>query len=167
MQNSDVVTIPHFPAIIIYDDAWLNIVVSADVFSKVAVSALINPSVLKGDVLFDANGDKWTYTRVSDGFKNTFLARLLAKTFYNPRLDATVIWNRAGSYSLDELKADVKLCVDKDDDIITQFEEGSVIKAAVDASSSFDEIMGVLNKYVFEVNEELLWKEQEAMGRAH
>jgi len=166
MQNSDVVTIPHFPAIMIYDDAWLNIVVSADVFSKVAVSALINPSVFKGDVLFDANGDKWTYTLVSDGFKNTFLVRLLAKTFYNPRLDATVIWNRLGSYSLDELKAGINLCVDKDDDIITQFEEGSVIKAAVDAAASLDEIVVVLNKYVFEVNEELLWKEQEAMGRA-
>ncbi len=111
--------------------------------------------------MFDSNNLKWTYRQTVESFKSNWFTRALAKTFYNPTLDAKVIWTSKGIYSIDELKEKINDCVDNDDDIITQFEEGDVIKSAVVRSSTIDEIIQVLNKYVFDVNEEELWKEQE------
>ena len=111
--------------------------------------------------MYDKQGNKWSYKQVSDKFKSTFLTKLLAKTFYNPLLEAKVIWTQVGSYQIKELQNKLKYCIDKDDDIITQFEEGDVIKSNLDKSDTFDNILEVLKKYVFEVNEEQLWKEQE------
>jgi hypothetical protein len=86
---------------------------------------------------------------------------LLAKTIYNPKLDATLEWRKIGNYNIAELKEAINRCVDKDDDIITQFAEGETIKEAVNSSDSFTKITKVLKKYVFEVNEEEMWQEKD------
>jgi len=52
--------------------------------------------------------------------------------------------------------------VDRGDDIITQFEEGEIIKGQINNCDSFENIIKTLDKYVFKVNEEELWKEQES-----
>ena len=60
------------------------------------------------------------------------------------------------------LKNDINNQVDRDDNIITQFEEGEIIKQKVENCDSFDDIVKTLDKYVFKVNETELWKEQES-----
>ena len=87
------------------------------------------------------------------------MTRILARTVYNPMLEARVIWTKESAYQLGDLKNVLKHCVDKDDDIITQYEEAFVIKSAIDKSDSFAALVAILNKYVFAVNEEELWKE--------
>ena len=61
-----------------------------------------------------------------------------------------------------QLKKDIFQQTDRDDDFLTQFEEGKVIKEKVKECESFDDIIRTLNKYVFKVNEEELGKEQES-----
>lgn len=147
-------TQPTFPLIVISNDNSLDLVPEEKYFSKVATSALIDPIAFQHNFLFDNSGNKWAYKQVSDKFKNTLLTRILAKTFYNPLLDAKVVWTKVGTYRLDELKEKLNNCVDKDNDIITQFEEADVIKSAISNASTFADVLKVLHKYVFNVNED-------------
>ncbi len=81
---------------------------------------------------------------------------------YNPQIRVTLKWTKIGDYKLGDLKNDIFKQTDRDDDIITQFEEGEIIKEKVKDCDSFDDIIWTLNKYVFKVDEEELWKEQES-----
>lgn len=154
-------TQPTFPLICITKGKYLDLIPAESYFSKVATSALIDPSIFDGTFLFDKTGNVWTYKQVSSNFRNNIWTKFLAKTFYNPLLEAQVIWKKVGSYHLDELKDKLKTCVDKDDDIITQFEEADIIKSSIEQAMTFDNVQHVLNKYVFDVDEKELWKEQE------
>ena len=158
-------TQPVFPLICITKDKWLGLVPAEYYFSKVATSVLSDASIFKDTVLFDQDGNIWSYQQVSDKFKNNFLTKFLAKTFYNPLLDAKVMWTKIGTYQIKELHDKLKSCVDKDDDINTQFEEADVIKSSLDQATTFADILKVLDKYVFNVNEAELRREQEGRLR--
>ena len=153
-------TQPLFPLICITKSNGIDLVPAESHFSKVAASALFNTSIFHNTLLFDKNYTIWKYQQVSDKFKNNLLTKLLAKTFYNPLLEAKIIWTNAGSFKLKDLQEKLKFCVDEDDDIITQFEEAEIIKASIDQATNFDEIIKVLEKYIFAVNEEELLKER-------
>lgn len=153
-------TQPTFPLIAISKDGSLNLVPEEGYFSKVATSALIDSTVFQDTILFDRDYRKWTYKQTSEKFKNTLLTRILAKTFYNPLLDAKIIWTNADTYQIGELKEKLKTCIDKDDDIITQFVEALVIKSAIDSAETFIDVLQILNKYIFAVNEHEIAHEQ-------
>ncbi len=154
-------TRPIFPLICISDGGGLDLIPDEKWLSRVSTLALIDPAYYNSFFCFDKDNQKWSYRQVADSFKNTWLTRVLAKTFYNPSHNARVIWELNGPYEINELKNQLNNCVDKDDDIITQFEEADIIKSAINTCSSFDEIIQVLNKYVFAVDEKELWKEQD------
>lgn len=154
-------TQPTFPLICIIKNKGIDLVPAENYLSKVATSALVDTSVTQNTLLFDNNGNVWSYKQVSDKSKNNYLTKFLSDTFYNPLLDAKVIWSNVGNYQIKELRDKLKSCVDKDDDIITQFEEAAVIKSSLDQANTFADILKLLNKYVFVVDEVELWKEQE------
>ncbi|MFT3705994.1 MAG: hypothetical protein QM802_26745 [Agriterribacter sp.] len=156
---------PVFPLICIAKESELELIPAESYFSKISTSALINESFFKDTLLFDGNGDIWSYKQVSDKFKRNFFTILLAKTFYNPLLDAKVIWTKIGSYEMNELKEKLNNCIDKDDDIITQFAEASTIKSSLSQAATFDDIIKVLNKYVFAVNENELYNNKENLAK--
>lgn len=64
------------------------------------------------------------------------------------------------AYKLDKLKRKIVKLVDKDDDGLTQYEDGEVIKKELDLCESFPEIIFVLKKFIFKVNEEELPREK-------
>jgi hypothetical protein len=152
---------PTFPLIYIFENESLDLILSEESFSKVSTLALINTTNFEKVILFDKGYQKWTYKQIADSFKNNWWTKLLAKTFYNPTLNAKVIWTLIGEYNLGELKNIVQVCIEKDDDIITQYEEAEVISNSIDKAETFEDILKVLNKFVFEVDEKKLWKEQE------
>ena len=117
---------------------------------------------MDGNVTFDADGQKWKCELVSNRVKNTFITRLLANTFYNPQVDVQYNWDKIGQYSLAELQSDLNVCIDKDDDLLTQFVEGDILKKAINRADTIEEIHITLNKYVFDANEEEIWKEHGA-----
>jgi|GEM_PF-6539080 len=104
---------------------------------------------------FDENGIIWKTTKISSEYPNNIWTRFLAYTIYNPTIKVDVNWSKE-SYKLEALKNDIKFQIDKDDDILTQFAEGEIIKQAIDNCISFDEIIHILNKYIFKVDEEIL-----------
>jgi hypothetical protein len=152
---------PTFPLIYISENESLDLILSEESFSIVSTLALINTTNFEKVILFDKGYQKWTYKQIADSFKNNWWTKLLAKTFYNPMLNAKVIWTLIGEYNLGELKNIVQVCIEKDDDIITQYKEAEVISNSIDKAETFEDILKVLNKFVFEVDEKELWKEQE------
>ncbi|OGX89223.1 hypothetical protein BEN47_07405 [Hymenobacter lapidarius] len=152
---------PQFPLIAIGNNGVPNIIQSASVLSKASVRELTTAYFDTVD-LFDNTSVKWKFRQVSANLKISWWTKSLANTIYNPTLDVDIVWTFNGAYHLSELKKKLTNCVDKDDDIITQFEEADVIKAAIGNAMQFDDILIVLNKYVFDVYEEQIWKDQEA-----
>ena len=148
---------PRFPIISIFNNA-LEIIQNESQLTSATVLG-----VLKGNnnsLAYDINGDKWTYELISDNVKNNFLTRLLANTFYNPSIKVYPKWFKIEKYKLHELKIEINKCVDRDDDILTQYIESDRLKQAINNSSSFDEVFQNLNMYVFNVDEQELYKKK-------
>ncbi|MBK9284762.1 MAG: hypothetical protein IPM51_10655 [Sphingobacteriaceae bacterium] len=150
---------PEFPLISVYKDRGLNVFKDDSLFRKVTTYTLISQNPDENN-FYDRYGKRWTFRFINDKIKNDFKTRLLANTIYNPMVSVDLDWKLNGSYDLSELKNAIFLCVDKDDDIITQFEEADIIKNAIRNCETFDDIVFALNKYVFEVDEQRLLKER-------
>ena len=72
------------------------------------------------------------------------LARVLAYTVYNPRLETTVTYAPPRAYALQDLKAALRRAVDKDDDVLTQFCEPDELRRQIDAASTYAELVNVV-----------------------
>jgi hypothetical protein len=151
---------PKFPIITIYKLQGLEIINDDIALRNVSTLSFLSQSKAEYKI-YDSNGKIWTLEFINNLIKTNFITRFLANTFYNPIVKVDLEWEEEGFYNLNELKNDISLCIDKDDDILTQYEEASVIKNAISNSNTFDDILFTLNKYIFDVNEEELWKEQE------
>lgn len=149
---------PKYPLISIYNDA-LELIPDSSILTKATVWAVLNGNT--NSVAFDNNGRSWTYQLIAENVKDNFLTRLLANTVYNPSVEVQPRWIVKENYELSKLKSEINGCVDKDDDILTQFVEADTIKQAIIGSKTFEQIYDVLNQYVFDVDEEELWKKEE------
>jgi hypothetical protein len=108
---------------------------------------------------FDKDGKIWNSQISSRNFKSTLLTRLLANTFYNPRVKVDRTWIQTGDYALERLKDHIRFCIDQDDDIITQFVEADNLKGKLDECGSFQDIIDMLYKYVYSPDEEKIYEE--------
>ncbi|UOQ99488.1 hypothetical protein MUN81_08350 [Hymenobacter sp. 5317J-9] len=108
---------------------------------------------------FDASGRLWESEVRSGSFKPTLLNRILAHTFYNPTLEVSRTWKQAGPYALEELKALMQNCIDRDDDVLTQWVDATSLKARLEKCRQFSDIVTMLSAYVFEPDEEKIWQE--------
>ena len=153
---------PTYP-IILTDNStgYLDLVDSGDRLTNSNVLGLIK-GVHKNFKAYDKAGQLWEVDKVDSDYKVNGLTKLLAYTVYNPKIKVAIGWTKIADYPLSDLKKDINKQVERDDDIITQFEEGEIIKQKIENCDSFDDIIKTLDKYVFKVNEEDLWKEQES-----
>jgi hypothetical protein len=153
---------PVFPLINIYDSYHVDLLTSdANLFKSTAAEFL---DMNAESLVYDAAGNAWRYRLVAKSFKNTLLRRLLAYTVYNPEYETHPVWIKIGQYELDDLKDALKNCVDRDDDVITQYEDADIIKREIDISFTFPDMLDVLNKYVFDVRLDEIAKERKARG---
>lgn len=148
---------PKFPLIYIDRKNIIDLINNVEALSYVKLSTA--DKKLNG-LFYDANGKRWTCLLQSDELQkaNWWIKLRILKIKVVP----TFIYEE--EYMLSDLKIAINICIDKDDDILTQFEEAHVIIAAVNKSNSFTDIVEVLNKYIFDVNEEEIWREQEKRG---
>lgn len=151
-------SLPVFPLVAISPQDSLELLCDNSNLQKASTLFLLQQK--DNGYLYDAAGRKWSCSMSADNLKNNWYTRLLARTVYNPLHKVAVKWIDHGSYDLYDLKEEIHRCVDTDDDVITQFEEAEVIKSAIDRAISFDQLILALKKYVFDVNENELWKEK-------
>ncbi len=151
---------PEFPLISVYKKRGLNIYIDDNLFRTVNTYTYISQNPDDSE-LYDPYGNRWTFRFINENIKNDFKTRLLANTFYNPMVSVNLDWKQTGTYDLNELKNAIFLCVDKDDDVITQFEEADEIKNEIRKCMSFEEILSTLDKMVFKVDEKKRWEEEQ------
>ncbi len=147
---------PKFPLICIDLELFVDLIYTEDSLSTTTVNALMSNNQQEELIAYDHGMNKWSYVQTSNNVKNNFFNRLLAKTIYNPTVAVNVSWTHLGEYRLEELKKDLSEALEADDDILTQYADGETIKKELNQSKSFDEIVALLKKYVFEVNEQEL-----------
>jgi hypothetical protein len=75
----------------------------------------------------------------------TPLSKVLANTFYNPKLTVRYDYRSTGPYELLELCQALINAIDKDDDILTQFHEGDELKRRLKLARSFEDVVDVLD----------------------
>ncbi|MDG4715527.1 hypothetical protein [Winogradskyella marincola] len=153
---------PTLPLISIYKNTGIEIINKETIkyFERTSAYGLIqNSSYVE---IYSSEMEILNLEQKTDKFKNTKWNRFLAKTVYNPSFDVTLLWKKIGTYKLTELKAKIKVCIEKDDDILTQFVEADFLMHKVEHSTDFTELVNNLNKYCIEVkNEEIIRKEND------
>lgn len=150
---------PVFPLIDIYDEYFVDLVPTEAHLSRAPVT-----EILEGDnhsELYDGEGNVWHYHLVSKAFKDTFWNRVLAYTFYNPKYKATPVWTKVREYHIEDLKEVLLDCIDRDEEVLTQYERASVIRQDIEIAFSFNDLVDTLNKYVFDVNKKQLLAERQ------
>jgi hypothetical protein len=140
------------------DNQAVDIIPSKSYLTRSTVLGVLRG--MDGIVTYDAQGQKWKCELVSEKVKNTFVIRLLANTFYNPEVDVRYKWHKIGQYQLPEVRGSLSVCIDEDDDLLTQFVEGEYLKEAINNCGTFEDVYQTLNKYVFDAKEEEIWDEQ-------
>jgi hypothetical protein len=153
---------PAYPIILIDNSTgYLDFVDKDDRLTNSNALGLIK-GVQKKFKAYDKIGQLWKVDKVDSTFNVNGLTKFLAYTVYNPKVKVTIGWSKITDYKLEDLKKEINKQVDRDDDIITQFEEADVIKRQIENCGSFDNIFKTLANYIFKVNEEELFKEQES-----
>ena len=135
-------TKPHFPIITIYKD-FPEISLSERELESVNLLAVLK---VKNVMTFDKEGVKWSYDLRSNQVKDNLWTRLAANTFYNPMVQAQLIWTKVDRYTMAELRETLKECVNKDDDLLTQFMEPAELKSEIDKAQNFQDLCSALKK---------------------
>ena len=101
----------------------------------------------RGDqpIAFDATGNKWTCDLQMVGAKPSLFAKL-----FNSPAQVRCLWKPLGPYDLTDLKQQLCICVDMDDDVLTQFVDRTTLKNAILASDGFEALLQTLKSHVFE-----------------
>ena len=153
---------PELPIISIYKNVGIEVINKETIkyFERASAYGLIQDS--NDAKMYSSEMEIWNLEQKTNKFKNTKWNKFLAKTVYNPSFNVTLFWKKVGAYKLTELKAKIINCIEKDDDILTQFVEADFLMYKVEHSTGFAELVSLLNKYCIEVkNEEIIWKEND------
>ncbi len=135
-------TKPKFPIITVYKD-FPELVLSEIELEKSNALAVLK---LKNVKAYDAEGIKWRYDLKSEQVKNNFWTRLTANTFYNPTVQTQPIWTKMDSYTIEEIQVKLKECINKDDDLLTQFIGSEELIRAIDKAKDFKDLCSILQK---------------------
>jgi hypothetical protein len=145
---------PVFPLIAFTPVVSVKIYSNESAFYKIRLSSWAYQTA--DQYVFDSQGVKWQFQYTSPSLKNNFWNELR-----NPIMDASAEWEKLSCYTIDDLRKELFILIDKDDEVMTEYEQGKFLKSVLKSCDSFDEICKSLNKYVLEVNETELWHEQE------
>jgi hypothetical protein len=137
-------TKPTFPAICIDCKFQIDIIPNEKFLSQAVASALVDPSIFSDNIFYDSGLVKWTHVRSAEKFKPNFFTKFLATSMiYNPVFDVNVTWTNKGTYDLEQLKALLQTCIEKDNDILTQFKDAGILIEKIKKSSSVKQLISI------------------------
>lgn len=142
---------PHFPIIAISPVLSVRVFYNINEFSNIKLSDWIYQTPFQ--FAFDSRGNKWHYQYGEPGIKNNFW-----NEFLNPSIKVGVNWVSEKTNAVEDLKSDLTNLIDKEDDVMTRYENEKFLKAAIRGCDTVSDILNVLDKYVFNENEEEVWR---------
>jgi len=109
--------------------------------------------------LYAADGSLWRNRLIFPPIKAPKLMKLLAYTVYNPPVKYRETWHREDNYTFYELQELLCLCVEADDDCLTQFIEHDNLTKLIREAATFDQLYQSLD---WAFSEEALGEEDES-----
>lgn len=148
---------PSYPALVFTTSQSIKMCYNEEDISRIKLSDYQYQSGKQ--LMFDVRGKKWTFNYSKPPFSINFWNELR-----NPEYLSGLQWKYDGAFSLNELKHIIYELLERGDDVLTEHENEQFLKTRLENSKTFTDILNILKKYVFEVNESELWKEQEKRG---
>jgi hypothetical protein len=137
---------PSYPLIEIADDWYIEIhpYTESALRRETTITDVYTEITTKKRICYDNNNEKWLYEiKTEEQFKNTWWNRLKYRWKYTS-LQGEEIWTKVSDYCLDDLKAHLYICIDNDDDVLTQFVEADEFKAKIATGTSLIEVIKIL-----------------------
>jgi len=131
-----------FPALIVAEDGWVDYLENAarvSAWTKAAIHKYNRCRVL----LYDQSDRGWLVESIVPRDRRNALVRLLYAAF-NPKLAVQMQLRPITENSIGAVQEMLSIAIDNDDDILTQFTEGPLLKAAIQRATSFQAIVQVL-----------------------
>ena len=134
-----------FPVLVVADDGWLQLCSTASDLSKWNYIG-INKYNKRRVLLYDSSDNLWLLKTIIPEKRLTFIRLLLAYTFYNPRLQASLVLQPIYEEKTAAISAAIKHALDKDDDVSTQWSTASEIKKSIENKNTFRDIVSALKR---------------------
>ncbi|MHB0937825.1 MAG: hypothetical protein ACYC6A_15675 [Armatimonadota bacterium] len=134
---------PTMPMIVTGKRGGVDILLDAKTSGKASMLALLDNL---GHYFrhYAADGRLWTMNVIYRAPRSQFMARLLAEIGYNPLVEYRSTWQCERTYTLYELREMLCLCVDLDDDCLTQYTEPDELQTCIRNATTFDQLLDAL-----------------------
>jgi hypothetical protein len=97
-----------------------------------------------GVTLFHPEGRKYRIEHVRPDEQIGAISKVLAHTVYNPWVDTHLEYALVGSYALSELKSAIRIAIDLDDDVLTQFHDSAELLDLLERADDFAAVVSVI-----------------------
>jgi hypothetical protein len=154
MGNPAKIFSPVFPLITLTRQDTVKIYNSVSEMENIRLSDWIYQTEFQ--YAYDSKGNKWHFQYNDPPIKNNFWNELR-----NPSYKSVLIWNKISKYQMEDLKEEFYRLLKKDNDTLTEVVDAKFLKLILENCVSFTELCSALDKYVFNANETVLWREQE------
>lgn len=131
---------PRFPALTLGAEGYLAYEESFGEFCECNLLSLVDRFYEQVEV-FDSHGQHWTVSEVVAPYHVNAWTRLLAHTFFNPRLHVRLHWNDPSPYTFADLQQRICDAVDQDDEVLTQFVDARELTRLVRHSVDFEDLV--------------------------
>lgn len=135
---------PAFPVFLINNRGCVLGAKEMAPFNRTTLLGLCQAGKFK-DRYFDAQGRIWSARIVKAPYPVNIWTKILSQ-LYNPYIDIQLEWKQEGTYALTDLQDELCKCVDKDDDILTQFMAAEKLKGLIREANSFEHLFNRLKK---------------------
>lgn len=134
-----------FPVLVIADDGWVGRFNKAAELSMWTYSAIMKYK-RRHVVLYDAGDHAWKILDIIPEQPIRMLTKLLAQTFYNPKVPVRIEVGPITETPLLTIQSMLYQALDADDDILTQEAGVNELKNVVQHATSFETLVTALEK---------------------
>jgi hypothetical protein len=138
--------IPSYPYLLIARDGWVDSATEAKPLWCSASKIGEGDGYFDTALFYDAGGWLWQVHVISPMKKPSAWQRMLWQILPSPIVTLEVAWEPVRPYALEELQEVLCLCVDLDDDSLTQHIEAEPLKKMIRGAKSFHQLRGRLRK---------------------
>ena len=90
--------------------------------------------------IYDSIGNEWSVGEVISKYPINIWTKLLANTFYNPKMEVDLKWKEPKQFMYSDLQDTITKIIEKDDDIYTQYINHDKLIKLISESKSFKEL---------------------------
>ncbi len=142
---------PIYPLLVFNKLGYLQILHDDNEISKGTLFAFVR-GFYHTITSYDRFGNIWKVVDIESKYKKNWFTIFLAYSFFNPRIKIKYKWKKTKKYEIEDLLNKIINYINRDDDILTQYNEKKDLIYVIKKADSFDNIINTIQKYMFEEN---------------